>query len=332
MTENYLIKLKSVLGDGKVVGDTELNFCCPFCLKRRGSVDNNYHLYVNPLVVRNNIKGWYYCHRCFSRGKISDIVNVDNILNYVQLSNYDKVLTNIRNSVLEDSATKTSENIVLPLDYTHCFNGTEAFEYLESRNISKETISKYNIGFGYKDLRTISSEERPKYAGNGRIIFPDYDNCGKLNYWVARTYKNHKCKYKNPPNSNSRDKIYNLSRAMRYDEVIITEGVISCISAGNNAVATYGKNVTQDQIIKLANCKFKKYYVSLDGDALKEAIDVAKSLTARGCEVWVTLLPLDKDPASVTSFRKYVKESTRYTIKNSLKFSLDFGRRLSYPV
>ena len=63
----------------------------------------------------------------------------------------------------------------------------KALNYLKYRNVSKNDIVRWRIGF----CRT------GEYAG--RVCIPSFDEEGNLSYFIARTYKNDFPKYKNPP-------------------------------------------------------------------------------------------------------------------------------------
>lgn len=319
---SLLKQLEQAFGPGKSAGLDEYQFDCPFCIKRKGSADDHHHLYVNPSKLLHGVKGWYYCHRCQARGPLNRLLKgYGEIVARPPLSKWDEWLRELKNPTKTPSRQRAK--VEMPEDYVPCFKGTEAYEYLLKRGITEQIVADYKIGFGCKDLKGLTREERRQFAGSGRIIFPDFDSEGVVVYWVARTYKDHKIKYKNPPDSDARDKVFNLVRASEYVDVVITEGVISAIAAGRNAVATYGKDVTRSQVAMMVEMGFSKYYVALDGDALKRdkkskvkppAIKLADDLHNRGCSVWMVLLPYEHDPASVGDFERRLAIAERYTL------------------
>jgi len=313
-------------------GTGEFQFDCPFCGKRKGKPDKKGHLYVNPDRMLHGIRGWYFCHRCEARGPLSRIIKgYAGERTKKQLSNWAQFVIELKRARKREVVERESPKVSLPEDYVPVVKGTQAYEYLHARNISDEIIDEYRIGFGTKNLLNVPPEERRNFAGSGRIIFPDFDQHGEVLYWVARTYKGHKVKYKNPANADARDKVFNLARAIEYEDVIITEGVISAIAAGRNAVATYGKDVTSKQVSMLSAAGFSKYYVALDGDALKRerrsvvrppALKLAETLQARGHEVWMVVLPYDEDPASVEDFSRFLEAAKRYDLALSVDLLL----------
>lgn len=284
------------LGQFRRTGTGELNFCCPFCVKRIKRPDKGFHLYVNPTKYIDGIRGWFYCQRCKARGPMSRLFGKQ-LEEGLSVSKWREFVTSLRGKNVIEQAKK----VELPKDYVEMIRGTDAYNYLKDRNISDDQIAHYKIGFGTEDLREKPYEERRHYAGSGRIIFPDFDSDGECVYWVARTYRRHKVKYKNPPHSDAGTKIYNLANASLHDTVVIAEGVISAIAVGYNAVATYGKEVTPTQLTMLVQAAFDHYVVALDGDAKKEALNLAERLSRRGCKVSLVQFKQDEDPASIGS-------------------------------
>lgn len=307
------------LGQYRRSGD-ELIFCCPFCKTRTGKPDTKFHLYVNPLKLINGIRGWFVCHRCGARGPASRLLS-DQYRQSTAVSKWREVVERFVTGgkrVLDDQRS----TVKMPLDYVRIIRGSDAHGYLLERGITNEQISVYRLGFGTEDLRELEPEQRKLYAGSGRIIFPDYDADGNVTYWVARSYVNHKVKYKNPPDSDASSTIYNLVRASSYDSVVITEGVISAIRSGYNAVATYGKGVTKRQIEMLASVAWDHYYIALDGDAVHEALKVGESLQRCGYSVSLVQFDYNEDPASVSDMGTRLEQSIQLNLIGRLRFAL----------
>ncbi len=82
------------------------------------------------------------------------------------------------------SLSNEVENKIAQIEAKH------ALKFLKKRGITQDDIIKYNIGF--------CKEGKYEY----RVIIPSYDSLGKLNYFIARDYKEPSLrKYKNPPTS-----------------------------------------------------------------------------------------------------------------------------------
>ena len=56
------------------------------------------------------------------------------------------------------------------------FDHKEALKYLSKRNIKKDLIEKYNLGYA------VTGDYK------GRIIFPSYGCDGEINYFLGRSY------------------------------------------------------------------------------------------------------------------------------------------------
>lgn len=246
--------------------------------------DTKYHMYVNPIA------GKYFCQRCQKGGSLEWLAKALGIeAPGESLLHWERV---IQSFVFGDKEpVKEVPEIQWPEEYNALFVGTKAYRYVQERGITEQMIDFYQIGFGTGFLKN-------------RIIFPDTDKDGKLVYWVARTYAEDgkpRAKYRNADAPREKQ-VYNLGRLERdnmKDRVVICEGPISAIIAGYNAVATYGKYVTGEQIDRLARFKAAEYVIAGDGDGLYEATSLATRLYRRGLNVRFARFFGDEDPASV---------------------------------
>jgi len=305
------------LGDYKTTGRSEIRFNCPFCIHRVGKVDTKFHLYVDLEREHEGIIGWYRCFRCGAAGPSQRLLG-HGALGAYKPSKWQEFVQSLRGG--KNIIDEQGPRLALPLDFNEIIEETSAYHYLCLRDISDKKIKKYRIGFGTQNLKDVSAEQRKFYAGSGRIVFPDYDLAGEIVYWVARTYRNHQLRYKNPPESNARDKIYNLAMASSYEEVVVCEGVISAIAAGYNAVATYGKGVTDLQVALLSSMQWKRYIIALDGDATRDAMKLAEHLSRRGHEVALVRFKYGEDPASVDDIAERIEDAVPYDLKHRLSF------------
>jgi len=302
------------LGPPIITNSDEVRFNC-FRSDCGTHEDSGYHLYLNPT------KGKYFCQRCQRGGSLDSLAKI------LALPKPEKSLTmwsKIINGFLFGNPAEeipSEERAQLPLDYNQVVSGTQAYKYLLGRGVTWQKILRYELGFGSKILSELSKESQRLYAGKNRIIFPDFDRRGNVVYWVARTYGNHKAKYKNAHVSRD-DKIYNLGRIQMMgftDRVVICEGPLSAIMAGYDSVATYGKYITGAQIQKLVNAKFGEYIVAIDGDAVSSAVSLATRLWKRGCNVRMVKFNKDEDPASVAQIGGF--SAIRKRILNSIKWN-----------
>lgn len=90
-----------------------------------------------------------------------------------------------------------------------------------------------------------------------------------------------------------------------YDEIYLVEGIFDGLPfylANKGWIALFGKNVSKDRLQLLGSLKGRKVIVALDGDAKKEAYQLAHKLYEMFHfeeDVYVLELPNDKDPAEM---------------------------------
>jgi DNA primase len=310
-----------VLGDFKTTGKGELRFNCPFCQARVGKTDTKHRLYINPSLHIHGVVGWYHCMRCKARGPVKRLLAgcgfEDQRYSASKWAEFVKQLKGFGSF-----APRQTIQVELPNDYMEVIEGTRAHRYLIDRGLDNKVIEHYRIGYGTEDLSGMSKEERKHFAGEGRVIVPDFDDEGNCIYWVARTYRKHRLRYKNPDQSHSSGQVFHLAAAMAYTEVVITEGVFSAMAVGDDAIGTYGKNVTNIQIAMLVRAGFDKYIVALDGDARKDAVVLAQALHERRCSVKMVEFEHDEDPDSCQDFAQRRKDALPYNLRNRVAFTL----------
>jgi hypothetical protein len=304
-----LDELKHILGSpySTVTGGNEMRYCCPYCSKRGRGADIHHHLYLN------KSSGLFFCQRCEAKGHVSFFLKGSkNEPSYgrsedgKRRSRIDALHTYFRNRMSRLPAEYVEEPATasLPDDYIPVMNwpSSEAVEYLDGRGIPFDLAMQRGIGFGATKNR-------------GRIIFPVFEpgNKTKCIYWVARSYTNvdhekececYLCKYKytNAPKVQRRHFIYGLEFCDDSGECCITEGSISALCSGQNAVATLGKYVTDEQLDLLSD-RFDKIQVALDPDAYKGSVNLMRRILGRGkIAEWIPL-PSKKDPADLGTKR-----------------------------
>ena len=147
-----------------------------------------------------------------------------------------------------------------------------AKKYLSSRDVTKEDILKWKIGYC----------DAGEFAG--RIIIPSFNNDGELNYFIARSYDGHWMKYKNPPAS--KDVVFNELFVDWQNDLVIVEGAFDAIVA-QNAVPLLGSTLREDSKL------FKKLvehdtpiYMALDNDAKSKEAKIIKKLLTYDFEVY----------------------------------------------
>jgi len=215
--------------------------------------------------------------------------------------------------------------------------GKKVIDYLLKRGLSKESISKWRIGYsplswsslsefliskGYKREEIVEAglavkkEEGGSYDRfRGRIIFPVFDLHSQVIGFGGRVFEkdNETAKYVNIQNTLLYDKsrvLYGLNFAKmalrKKNECILTEGYLDVILSHQegfeNTVAASGTSLTPFQLQVL-----KRYTPNLltafdmdsaGGLATKRGIELAQK---QGFDIKVITMPKDKDPADVLS-------------------------------
>jgi len=280
--------LSSVLGTHSTLRGNELAFYCPFC-----------HHHKQKLQVNTETQKWH-CWTCNSGGKklTSLLRRLDVDKNTISVireiygdSNY--------NPQTEDSETKIFIN--LPKEYISLAEEPKGFNpeykhaihYLNQRGIGLKEIIKYSIGYCKEGL----------YAR--RIIIPSYNSDGSLNYFVSRSYyAEEKMKYKNPQISKN---IICLDSQINWkDPIILCEGVFDAITIRRNAIPLLGKFPSKTLVEKIFMNGVTDIIISLDNDAMNEALKVSDYFRKQGINV--RLMMLDDKDASEMGYENFYRE------------------------
>ncbi len=288
--------LTNVLGSYLTLKGNELAFYCPFC---------NHH--KQKLQVNTETQKWH-CWTCNSGGK-----KLTSLLRKLDVDR--KTIAIIReiygdsnyNPQQEDAETKIY--ISLPKEFKSLnevpkgFNPEykHAIHYLTQRGITEKDIIKYNIGYCTEGL----------YAR--RVIIPSYNSDGSLNYFVSRSYyTEERMKYKNPPISKN---IICFDSQVNWNEpIILCEGVFDAITIKRNAIPLLGKFPSKQLVEKIFMSGVSDIIISLDNDAMNEALKAAEYFRKNGINVKMMYLK-DKDAADM-GYEKFYEE-----LENSKEFT-----------
>lgn len=264
--------VERIFGDVKGYLESEqVQVNCPRCQEREGlsAPDGRFNLEIN---TRRRI---FHCWKCdvpkFAGGLGYLIRRYGTQFDYQQYKDYGGEEYYSYN---EDS-DEVVEFVDLPKEFIsfkdmneYDSQHVEAYKYLLiERQISREIIFKYNLGFCIDG----------KY--DGRIIVPSYDNQGLLNYFLARAFrKGMKPPYLNP--KADKDKIIFNEGLINWDSTIyIVEGIFEVFSFPVNTVPMLGKTITNAMFMRL-NEKKPPIVVLLDPDAITNAIEMFQKLNA----------------------------------------------------
>jgi len=288
MVNELLVNLvNSVLGTGKRTARGNQAYTCPFCHHHKPKLE------VNFTENKEGINQWA-CWTCGKKGK-----TIKSLFKQVKVdAGYFQELSKLVKNVSSEDIGEVKQIILeLPKEFKTFLNtpnntSKHALSYLKKRNISKQDILKYNIGYCASG----------PYAN--RIVVPSYDNNGKLNYFTARSFeKDPYTKYRNP--EVSRD-IIAFELFINWDlPIILCEGPFDALAIKRNVIPLLGKNIQPSLMKKLVESKVQKIYIALDNDAVKQALGFCEQLLDIGKEVY--LVELDgKDPSEM-GFEEFTK-------------------------
>jgi hypothetical protein len=307
MVDNALVYLMdSVLGKGKPTSKGNRSYHCPECKHHKLKLEIN-------LEEHSPHFQSYQCWVCGFKGKKlttlfkkigadSDKVNELRLL--------------VKSASKETKITVETKKVILPDEFISLINppasitSKHALHYLKNRNITREDIIKYNIGYC----------EFGRYAN--MIIIPSYNNEGNLNYFTARNFdKNASVKYRNP--DVTRD-IIGLELFINWNTPItLCEGMFDAIAIKRNVIPLLGKTLQPSLMKKLINSSVNKIYIALDKDAIKQALNFCEQLMNEGKEVYLVDLN-EKDPSDMgfEKFTNLIQNTQPLTFSNLLEKKL----------
>jgi DNA primase len=288
--------LSNALGNYSILKGNELAFYCPFCNHSK-----------QKLQVNTETQKWH-CWTCNSGGK-----KLTSLLKKLDVDR--KTISIIReiygdsnyNPKLEDADTKVY--IQLPKEFISLGESPKGFNpeykhaihYLTQRGIGIKDIIKYNIGYCKEGLY------------GQRVIVPSYDSDGSLNYFVSRSYyPENKMKYKNPPIS--KNVICFESQVNWNEPIILCEGVFDAITIKRNAIPLLGKFPSRNLVEKIFMSGVSDIIISLDSDAINEALKAAEYFRKQGINV--KMMHMEDKDASEIGYKKFYEQ-----LKKTKEFS-----------
>lgn len=258
----------------------EYSLICPFCKVKTGTPDNKWKLNYNPT------KHLFYCYRCESHGAVT-IPSLEP--NAIALA------------VAEEPEVKKDVWLGPPKGFTPLTEPGLSMlpftKYMEKRGLLKQAIA---VGAGAVGAGRFGM----------RVVFPMKSATGPWRGFSARSIvKGVEPPYLYPTGMDKKNEVYGLDFIDR-KEIWLTEGVMDAIALWPHGVASFGKNVSDEQLKKLASCN-RPVTVCLDGDAWELGFVVADRLLhdfgARN--VSVCKLPLKTDPGVLQwDVRKYAHQ------------------------
>jgi len=290
MNDTTVAILEKHLGSPKKAG-SELAFYCPFCAER-GFKSTKKKLHVN---VKTDL---YNCFRCEYRGRNAEklVAAITGDTSYkeecdigyrssVYALTKEKIEKDVEEVDLWGVEAEIEEDLV-PLHKNSTSIAQKARKYLQNRGFTDKDINFYNVHYGYEK----------KYKD--MIVFPVYLD-GVLVFYSGRSFitaeKAHPSKFKAPTGKSGC--MFNYDEAKKHDTIVVTEGIFDAFSCGRNAVAIFGKKISDKQVELLGKTKAKEIVICLDSDAVDCAHYAAKKL-AHLKKVKILILSPDEGDAN----------------------------------
>lgn len=346
-------------------------------LKKKGKnyqTNCPFHHDKTPSFTVSYEKQFYYCFGCNAHGNAIDfLIHYEN-LNFIEsieelaiihgikipFENTEKYNNNhyIKKEklylLIKDMSVLYQKNIAI----TH-----SAYQYLVKRNISKEMIDFFSIGFSslkwniFSKNFNIKQDFENQLLNNkiisinkkgykydffqGRIIFPIHDKHGRIIGFGGRAINNALPKYINSPETDIFHKgkyIYGLyqvkKKYLKPTYLLVVEGYIDVITLTqyniNYAVSSLGTSITKEHIQILFQNTDTVIYC-YDGDnagknASWRALKISLPYISDKKTLKFILLPNNEDPDSI--IRKEGKEEFQTRINNALTMSKFFFKHM----
>lgn len=314
--------LSTRLGESKQASGLEVRFNCPECIRRRNSAglpDREMKLYVN------FAKGLFHCIRCGWKGSVKFLYTSLGLQPSPQHRPLPADLKEVIGALEDPNQESELSGVPVAEDVSPCklpaisadWQYQDAWLWLWNR---LQTVPQDEV------LALVESQVIVRGVKHywDRVFFVDRYH-GQVRYWTARAYVDGvKPKYLNPYGVPRNNVMFNQERLEKsgFDEVIICEGVISAIVAGPNAVATYGRCVTTQQIDILDSLRVRRYVIASepDRDAKKNTLALAEALRSRSKEVLIVDCPAGKDPADLgrSTFQTLLEQARPFNWSTSI--------------
>ena len=310
MVNELLVSLvNSVLGIGKRTSKGNHSYNCPFCNHHKPKLE------INFTDNKNGDNPWH-CWACNKKGR-----KLRSLFKQIKASpEYFSQLKKLVKSGYEVEEIKSEEKILeLPKEFKNLIGSKNiisrhASAYLKRRNINEDDILKYNIGYCTEGLYS------------NRIIIPSYNSDGQLNFFVGRDFYDSKMKYRNSPTTKD---IVGFDLFINWDEpIILCEGVFDAMSFKRNAIPLFGKTVMNELQKKIIEFKVKVIYLSLDSDAIIDAIKISENFINNGIEL--RMMEFQENDPNEIGFEKLlylIKETSVTKFSDLMKMKLNGTRK-----
>lgn len=321
-----------------------------------------FHSEKTPSFSVSQERQLFYCFGCHQGGNVFTFLKNHDKLEFREALQYLAGKAGIdisRYQVSRSIAKDARDNIIIEVNQEAArfyhglltgYSGKRAMEYLAQRDVSLNSVEKFNLGYAPDDWRQLEeyllakgfsietitesglvkrSRKADLYIDflRNRIIFPIQDLSGRVIGFGGRLIDGEGPKYLNSAENKVFSKRYHLfglyhgREAIRAtSEVILVEGYMDCLSLHQhgiaNVVATLGTAFTREQA-KLIKRFTETVLVMYDGDesGQRETLRALEVLRSEGIDAQVIPLPTGIDPDDLV--RKNGKEEFLNFVQNN---------------
>lgn len=197
------------------------------------------------------------------------------------------------------------------------------FNYLIARGITPELIFEYKIGY-ITQGKYFNPNKNAESTILNSVVFPTFDNDDNVIYWNTRSIiPDVTVKSLNAPvvdgYFSKKNTVYNLNNAEKTGRIIISEGVFNAITTGPSGVATFGKQITDEQIKLFRDAVDKnqniEFLVFLDNDAKAQFINTAQRIYQFTDRVYLVINPYGNQDANDLGM-----ETVRYLLQDAIPY------------
>ncbi len=322
-----------------------------------------FHSEKTPSFTVSEEKQIFHCFGCGEGGDVFSFLMKHENLEFVDVL---KILADNANIVLEkknvNPELEKTKNILYEINreagiyfYRNLFKNRRAYDYLINRDIDKDTIKTFGVGYSSDSWNSLIdylksknyNEKDIEKAGlityhkksnryfdkfRDRIMFPIINTSGKIIGFGGRSIDSgNQPKYLNSPETpifSKRNNLYALNIVKKHnksDEIILVEGYMDVLSLYKygivNSVASLGTALTENQVDLLK--RYKEIYICYDSDsagkkATIKAIDVMKSMSIKP-----KIIPLPENLDPDDFIKKHGVSEFKSLMKSALSF-IDF--------
>jgi len=335
---SFIHYVESLLGEAKWnTSEMEASWNCPFCTSRGETEDTKERFRMNRVKLLGvcyncgwggNAVSFVRDYQGLTWAESLDVVNFYTDFTPLPQDVFDEVFDRI---YLEGKDVGITKKVIpLPSDYKLLAGSTSMMadpfrKYAESRLLTEKQIDLHGIGFCPEGEMKLPNGDTI-YLRN-RLVTQVFGDNGEPQYWMGRAIRDMKPKTLNPTGGlntlNKSDVIFNLNNAKKTGVAVLTEGVFDATTIGNSGIALFGKTMSAKQLLLLIKAEFRKIFVMLDGDAIKNAFHICDTLSKHIPEVYFCYTGnADPNELGRKGCLEVLKNAERYNKLTSLKYKL----------